>query len=162
MPEPELRSRAAFTVLGIHARIDPATADWDDLWRNRFMPRVAQIRPLATDECVYGVYLESDEEGLDEFWAGMAVPGVAVVPEGLSVCEVAATLEAVFPCTMATIGSTWRYIHDEWLPASPYRHHCDVAGFERYPPGADRGEAPVTIHVPLVRRTAAGGAGSPP
>ena len=153
MPEPTLRDRQSFVVLGIHARISPATADWDDLWRKRFMPRVAEIRPFATDECVYGVYLESDEEGLDDFWAGMAVQGVGTVPEGLSLCEAAATLEAVFECTMATIGSTWRLIHDQWLPSSPYRHHCEVAGYEQYPPGADRGDAPITIHVPLLKRT---------
>lgn len=152
MHEPELCDRQAFTVLGIYARLDPATADWGDLWRNRFMPRVGEIQPFATDDCVYGVYLESDEEGLDDFWAGMAVEGVRAVPDGLSLCEVAATLEAVFECTMATIGSTWRFIHDEWLPASAYRHHCDVAGYEQYPPGADRGEAPITIHVPLLKR----------
>jgi predicted transcriptional regulator YdeE len=62
MPEPKLQDRQPFTVLAIHARISPATADWGDLWRNRFMPRVKEILPCATDECVYGVYLETDEE----------------------------------------------------------------------------------------------------
>jgi predicted transcriptional regulator YdeE len=115
---PRLRDRQAFRVLGVHTRLDPATEDWARIWGQGFMPRAAEVRPFAVDDCVYGVFLES----------------------------------AVFECRMETIGATWRHVHDLWLPASPYRHHCAVAGFERYPPGAGEGGAPITIHVPIIPR----------
>ena len=63
MPEPTLRNREAFTVLGVYDRIDPANADWGGIW-GRFMHHMEKLKPMAIDDCVYGVYLETDEEGL--------------------------------------------------------------------------------------------------
>jgi predicted transcriptional regulator YdeE len=152
MAEPKLQERKPFTVLGVYQRLDPRTADWQDIWANKFGARRAEIEPFATDDSVYGVYIESGEPGLDDFWAGMAVEGVEQAPEGLSLRRIGGCLEAVFECTIPTLGATWGHIHQEWLPASEYRHGCHEAGFERFPPGCDQAGTPMTVHVPIVKR----------
>jgi len=38
---------------------------------------------------------------------------------------------AVFACTLPTLGDTYRYITEEWQPASAYEH-ADAPDFELY------------------------------
>ncbi len=58
---------------------------------------------------------------------------------------------AVFESTMATIGATYSFIHDEWLPGSGCVHLCPKRDFELYAPGTDAADSPVLIHIPLRR-----------
>jgi AraC family transcriptional regulator len=38
---------------------------------------------------------------------------------------------AVFPCTLATLGATYRYITEEWQPRAGHQH-ADAPDFELY------------------------------
>lgn len=62
--------------------------------------------------------------------------------------------EAVFECSLPTIGQTWGAIFGQWLPGSGHELDPSSACYERFPPGCHEGTAPVTIHVPIRPRAA--------
>jgi len=144
--------RSALTVMGIELRINPMAADWSDIWRNKYEPRLPEIEPFATDEACLGLYFGTGEAGMVDFVAGRPIKGVTVVPEGLVLREVPGATEAVFECTMETIGATWHAIFRDWLPASEYVADEGLPCYERFAPGCHEGTVPVTIHVPVKKK----------
>jgi len=151
--EPQLRDRPAFMVMGIQVRLEnPMTADYEAIWEQQFASREADIAPHTAEEAAYGVYFPTEQEGADDFVAGMAVSGVTAAPAGLVLREVPAAHEAVFECTMSNIGPTWQQIFETWMPAAGYELVRGAPPFERFPPGCHEGTAPVTIHVPVRKR----------
>ena len=142
-------------VMGVQVRLDnPMAADYESIWQQQFGPRQPEIAPYSSEEAAYGVYFPTEQEGVDDFVAGMAVSGVEEAPEGLVLREVPAAHEAVFRSGLRDLGATWQCIFGEWLPTSGYEHAMGGAPFERFPPGCHEGTAPVTIHVPVRKRPA--------
>jgi predicted transcriptional regulator YdeE len=150
MGEAELRRREAFTVMGIQVLVNPMATDYEAIWR-QFELREAEIAPHSPRKVYYGVFFPTDQEGLDDHLAGMAVEGVTEAPEGLVRRTVPAAEEAVFACTMDTIGATWAAAFGEWLPAHGYEYDHPSPCYERYVPGS-QGPVAVTIHIPLRRK----------
>ncbi len=150
--QPEFQDRPAFAVLGVLQRVNPMTADYHDIWLSRFGPREGEIRPFSTDQCHYAVYFCTGQQDQADLLVGMAVEGVESVPEGLTLREVPAAHEAVFPCTLATIGPTWGGIYGQWLAASGYERADGSADYERFPPEFEPGRDALTIHVPVRRK----------
>jgi AraC family transcriptional regulator len=150
--EPHIVHRQPFTVLGVLARCTPQSADFSDIWLNRFMARHDEISPHSTDGAFYGVDHLPGEDGTFEYIAGMAVVNRETVPEGLVLRAVPAARDAVCECTVATIGEAYERAFGEWLPASPYEHDRSLPGFEHYPPDTTTGDSPVLIHIPIQKR----------
>jgi len=150
--EPKIVEKEAFAVMGVSARGDPTTMDYEDIWGNRFMKHHDQVKALSTDGGYYGAYFDTGEENVAELVAGMAVGEVQNVPEGLVVRELPPATYAVFDCTVKTIGPTWQAIMGEWMPASGYEYDASKTSFEYYPPDTQDADAPVAIHVPVKRR----------
>jgi predicted transcriptional regulator YdeE len=146
--EAELTDRAAFSVMGIQVRINPMAADYEAIW-HQFLPREAEIAPSSSEPVYFGVFSPTDEEGQDDFIAGMAVTAVDAVPGGLVLREIGAAREAVFACTMATIGETWAGSFQDWMPANGYEYDHPRPCYERYVPDPAGGHPSVTIHIPI-------------
>ena len=118
---PKVVPREAFTVMGVSARCTPDTADVGAVGMDQLMSYHDCIQPLSTDKAYYGVWFETGEEGdLMAYFAGMAVPNVADVPESLVIREVPAAREAVCACPVKTSGESWEHSFEPWPPASPY------------------------------------------
>ena len=98
------------------------------------MPHHNRIQPLSTDKAYYGVWFETEEEGLMDHIAGMAVEETEGLPESFVAREVPAATYAVFECSVGTIGKTWDEIYRQWLPSSEYEADLECASFEYYPP----------------------------
>ncbi len=147
--EPTISDGSARTLLGIQVRINPMQADSDDIWRTQYEPRAEEIASFAIDEACLGVYFACGEKDLCDFMACRPVAAGAVAPEGLVVRDMPGGSEAVFQCTMSTIGSTWGGIFGEWLPSSGYAGDAARPCYERFAPGCHEGTVPVTIHVPV-------------
>lgn len=151
--EPKIITRESFTVLGIQARIDPMKADYGMIWEKQFMPHHDAIRSLAIDAGYYGVYFGTEEPGKVDFIAGISVGPVEHVPEGLVIREISPAKYAVVECNMEAIGPTWGFIYGEWLPnADHYEEETQKACFEYFPPGTEKGEGQVSIHVPVLEK----------
>ncbi len=147
--EPTITERPAVALLGVQVRINPMQADYTDIWRNQYEPRHGEIASFATDEACLGVYFDCGEAEMSDFVAGRPVAPGTTPPEGLVVREMPGGSEAVFECTMTTIGPTWGRIFGEWLPTSGYAHDEARPCYERFAPGCHEGAVPVTIHVPV-------------
>jgi len=147
--EPKIISRDAFTVMGVQERFTPGNEDYDAIWMKRFMSYHDQVQPLSTDKAYYGVSFETGIADTWDYVAGMAVANVGKAPQGLVMREVPPAREAVFQCTVKTIGETFDYIFKEWLPASPYEHDPSSSVFEYYPPDTATSDSPVFLHIPI-------------
>jgi predicted transcriptional regulator YdeE len=151
--EPKITTRESFTVLGVLNRIDPMSADYSTIWEKQFMPYHDTIRALANDTGYFGVYFGTEEPGKVDFIAGMSVGAVDHVPEGLVMREVPTAQYAVVDCGMDAIGPTWGFIYGEWLQKSDrYTEATEKACFEYFPPGIEKGEGKVSIHVPVIEK----------
>jgi predicted transcriptional regulator YdeE len=149
--EPQVVELEAFAILGLMERFMPEKEDFEGIWK-RFMAYHDQIHPLSTDQAYYGACFGTEEERQMDYLAGMAVWGVAEVPEGLTLREVPASLYAVFECTVRTISDTYDRIFSEWVPTAGYGrpdHRSPKADFERYPPNTNSGDTPVLLHIAL-------------
>jgi len=132
----------------IGARINPATADYQDLWGRQFAAREAEIAALAVEPGYYALYGCSGEPGVADFVAGMSVKPPDPVPAGLTLRLVPAGRYASFPCAMATISVTWGRV-DEWFETSGHVREVARPDLEYYAPNASGPDAPVTILVPV-------------
>jgi predicted transcriptional regulator YdeE len=147
--EPEVAQRDGFSVMGVVTRGKPAEIDFHAFWMNQFMAHHDRIKPLSTDPAYYGVCFETDEEGVIDYVAGMAVRAGTAAAEGLVVRDVPAERDAVFACTVETIGQTWHGIFGDWLASSPYEYDDAAPCYEHYPPDTKGQDSPVSIHVPV-------------
>jgi AraC family transcriptional regulator len=147
--KPELVDHKTIKVLGIQRRIDPMKTDYQKLWRDELAPYYATIGQLGRTEGWFGVYFPCEEEGKVDFIAGMAVGDLDEVPEGLVVREVPAARMAVFTSNIRKLGDTWRNIYESWLGEAGLVEDETTACFEYFPPGAEMGNADVSVNVPV-------------
>ncbi len=148
--EARISERGPFAVMGTLTHIsmaDESAEAYGAIWKD-FESRHDEIKSLSTDKAYYGVSFATDEEGVVDYVAGMAVGEVRVVPKGLVIRPVSAARCAVFECHLQAIGKTYRYVFTEWLPGSPYEVDSAAPAYERYPPAGDEG-SPVRIYIPI-------------
>ena len=153
MTPPIITTRPSFFALGVVRRCDsPETTDFEGIW-HEFLRHEAEIKPHSIELVWYGIGFPVAGGGGFDYLAGMAVEGVAEVPEGLQLREVPEATEAVFACTMATIGETYAFAYHEWLPASEYVCGEPLPWIEKYMPTAGEGsELRIEIHIPLRKK----------
>ncbi|NIR00939.1 MAG: hypothetical protein GTN78_12185 [Gemmatimonadales bacterium] len=122
-------------------------ADYGAIWEEQFDKQEEAVKALAKDEGYYGVFFPTEEPGVVDFVAGMAVRELPEVPAGLVAREVPEGEHAVAQCGIDAIGATWAFFDKQWMPPPPYQQDPTSACFEYFPPGVHSGEALVSIHV---------------
>jgi predicted transcriptional regulator YdeE len=156
--KPKIITLDPFEVMGTMSRIKPEEESSETyvlVWKT-FESHLDTIRPQSTDQAYYGVNFPTEDEGVFDYVAGMAVAGADAPSEGLVIRRIPAARYAVFECPASKIGETYQHIFRTWLPGSPYQTSISVPVFEQYAP---EGEDPlVRIHVPIEEKPA----GSPP
>jgi AraC family transcriptional regulator len=83
--------------------------------------------------------------------AGAEVSQADEVPAGMMHMSVPAQKYAVFPCTLGTLGATYRYITEVWQPQSGYEH-ADAPDFELYeeePGPGDPKDMKLSVYWPI-------------
>lgn len=135
--EPRIVTKPAFTVVGLpfsghisHAPFEGGSENNEigDLW-DRLSGRVPEIKNI----CGPGVGLCYGMPSESEPWyiAGHEVARAEDVPDDMMSMTVPMQRYAVFACTLGTLGETYRYITEEWQPATGHQH-ADVPDFEYY------------------------------
>ncbi len=133
MIEPQIVPMESFYVVGMEARfigaLSPEANNFDvipPLW-DRFINRMGQVEGRS-DEATYGLVItrpERERSHPDEllYVAGVAVHGVASLPEGMVCHKVPASTFAVFTHRgpISKLTETVRMAVDVWLPSSGYR-----------------------------------------
>jgi predicted transcriptional regulator YdeE len=126
--QPKIVIKPAFTVVGMVYEGKNENNEIAEMW-GRFNPRISEITDIIGD--AYGVCEPAKEDGTFRYLAGMAVSGAGQVPDGMETWEVQAQQYAVFPTTLPTIGETYKYIFEDWLPSSGYAY-AGTPDFELY------------------------------
>jgi predicted transcriptional regulator YdeE/effector-binding domain-containing protein len=154
--EPKIVEKAAFTVVGLpftgfisHQPFANGSGNneiglvWDQL--NARMGEIAQINGPA-----YGVCFGQPNDKEPWYLAGFEVAQATNIPSGMTSMTVPAQKYAVFPCTMETLGETYRYIVQEWQPSSGYEH-ADAPDFEYYDeePDGDPKQMRLSVYWPV-------------
>jgi len=147
--EPSVVTRQAFTALGIQLRINPRAADYRAIWEEQFMEYHEAIKALAQEEGYYGIYFRTDEPGVVDCAAGMAVGRLSQAPDGLVTREVPGAQYAVAQCGMHSIGATWGFLYERWIEQSPYQEDPTSACFDYFPSDVHSSNSLVSIHVPI-------------
>jgi len=129
------------------------------LW-NDFIARMEELGKTAVPDCSLGVCLNEinkDHDGSEifEYLACRVVKDDSIIPSGMEYHEIPAQLIAVFTHfgTLDTLGETYGYIYDQWLPKSEYKI-IDAAEVEWYDSRFKFGEkdSQMDIHIPIAKK----------
>lgn len=145
--------RNAFEVMGTMTRITPEEEQSEKyglIWKE-FESYHDQIKQSSLDRKYYGVTFNTNEEGVFDYLAGMAVKDIKEISENLVVHEIPITLYAVFECPVTKIGELYSFIFGDWLPGSQYKINTTAPSFEEYPPEGKEA-APILIHIPVKKK----------
>ena len=129
--QPQFVTRPAFTVVGMLIHPKPMSPEIPQLWQ-QFGPRMGEVQHLAEPGVSYGLMDHFDQElGQLDYMAGESVTQVVDLPAGMTTWQVPANTYAVFETTLPTIGKTFDFIYNSWLPTAGY-HQAAAPYFERY------------------------------
>ena len=126
----------------------------NDIWMNRFMKYDERLKPYSADKAYYGAWTWKTPGMVPVYMAGMAVEGLAEIPDGLEEIVLSAARYAIFDATVSTFGQVYDEIYSRWLPSSPYEYDIAGADFEYYPPNTMNGESATQIYIPIKAREA--------
>ena len=145
--QPKIISKPAFTAVGMLYHGKNENQEIAQMW-GQFNPRSSEIKNIT--DGAFGVCGHTQEDGSFDYLAGFAVSSIESLPQGMVSWEVPAQQYAVFPCTLPTLGKTYQYAFETWLPASGYKY-TKGPDFEYYDenfePGND--ESILTIYIPI-------------
>jgi len=150
--QPQIMTKPAFTVVGMLIHTKPMTPDIPHLWQ-QFGPRMDEVPHLAEPGVSYGLMEHFDEMSRLDYMAGEAVEKVVDLPAGMARWDVPTNTYVVFEATLPTIGDTFGYIYNTWLPTSGYQQ---AAGpyFERYGEtfNPDDPTSKLSIYIPVEKK----------
>jgi AraC family transcriptional regulator len=142
--EPEIKSKPAFTVVGIKYRGKNENNEIPQLWFT-LGPRINEIKHRVGP--AYGVMDNHDEEsGAFDYIAGIEVDSSADIPEGMVSIDVPDQTYAVFTSTLPTLLKTYQHVCKTWLPQSDYRR-ADGPEFELYDATFNPADETSELHV---------------
>jgi len=135
--EPRIVTKPAFTVVGLPFTGFITNAPYEagnenneigKVW-DAFNARIAEVKHVSGP--VYGLCFGMPNDKEPWYIAGIEVAREEDVPAGMLSMTVPAQKYAVFPCTLGTLGATYRFISEEWQPRSGHEH-ADAPDFELY------------------------------
>ena len=145
--EPRIVTKPAFTVVGLpftgFVSAPPYEGGVENneigvVW-DQFNARCGEIKHFCGP--VVGLCFGMPNEEEPWYIAGAGVSEVEALPEGMMSVTVPAQKYAVFPCTVGTIGATYRTITEEWQPRTGHEH-AEAPDFELYDEEPDPNEPP--------------------
>jgi len=151
--QPQFVTKPTFTVAGMRIHTKPMTPEIPNLWQ-QFGPRMGEIQHSAEHHVAYGLMDHFDQEiGKFDYMAGVAVVKADDLPTGMTGWDVPANTYAVFEATLPTLGETFGYIYNTWLPTSGYQQAAGP-NFERYGEtfNPDDPTSKLSIYIPVEKR----------
>lgn len=155
--EPRIVNKPAFTVVGVPFTGLVTSAPFDNSDQNNeigkawdeFNARCSEIRDICGP--AYGLCFGMPNDREPWYIAGIEVERAEQIPPGMMSRTVPAQKYAVFQCTLATLGATYRHITEEWQPRSGFEH-ADAPDFELYDEefdAADAGHGKLSVYWPI-------------
>jgi DNA-binding transcriptional MerR regulator/predicted transcriptional regulator YdeE len=144
--EPRIVTKPAFIVVGLPFTGFITSSPYEGgnenneigkVW-DEFNRRGAEIKHVCGP--AYGLCFGMPNAQEPWYIAGAEVSQVADLPTGMMSMVVPAQKYAVFPCTLGTLGATYRYITEEWQPRTGFEHAL-APDFELYDEEFDPNDA---------------------
>ncbi len=135
--EPRIINLPTFTVVGLPFTGFITSAPYEGgnenneigkVW-DQFNVRCGEIKNYCGP--VVGLCFGMPNDREPWYIAGAGVSKVEDLPDGMMSITVPAQKYAVFPCTVGTIGATYRTITEEWQPRTGHEH-AEAPDFELY------------------------------
>jgi AraC family transcriptional regulator len=149
--EPEIKSKPAFTVVGMKYRGKNEKDEIPQLWF-KFGRRMNEIKHKIGP--AYGIRDNYDDKsGEFDYVAGIEVDSSADIPERMVRMDVPEQTYVVFTCTLPTLGETFHHVYTTWLPQSGYTR-VDGPEFELYDETFNPADetSMLYIYVPVVKK----------
>lgn len=153
--EPRIVTKPAFTVAGLPYTgfnsnpPDEGPNEISKVW-DKLNMRFGEIKNICGP--AYGLCFGMPNDKEPWYIAGFEVSKVEGLPADMLSLSVPAQKYAVFPCTLGTIGATYRYITEEWLPRTGHEHAA-APDFELYEEEPNPNEPPedmkLSIYFPI-------------
>lgn len=157
--QPTFRAKEGFKIVGVERYTGVGISAIQEAWEE-FGRRSREILHKREPIAVYGFedysrdfVMNAGEFPKFYYIAALEVDSLSDIPAGMVGKEVPAANYATFRYQgpVAGISTFFRYIYDEWLPASGYKLDPNINGdFERPQPHGDNGEADEEIWLPVV------------
>lgn len=154
--EPKIVEKPAFTIVGLPFTGFISHEPYADGQQNNeigkvwdeFNARYAEIPNRSGP--VYGLCFAMPNDKEPWYIAGVEVSQVGQLPAGMTSMSVPAQRYAAFPCTLGTLGETYRYISEEWQPRSGYEHAAgpDFEYYDQMYEG-DPQQMPLSVYWPI-------------
>ena len=154
-----ITERERLKVIGMKISTTMKENSIPQLW-NDFIARMDELTEIAVPDCSLGVCLneineDHDESEIFDYLACKVVKDDSTIPSGMEYHEIPAQLVAVFTHlgTLDTLGETYDYIYDKWLPEGEYKI-IDAAEVEWYDSRFKYGEedSQIDIHIPIAKK----------
>jgi AraC family transcriptional regulator len=148
--QPAVVTKPSFSVVGLRIRTQAMTQAIPELWQ-QFGPQIDAVPQIAEPQVSYGLMDNFDPAvGQLDYMAGVAVVPEADLPTGMTRWDVPANNYVVFETTIPTLGETFGYIYNTWLPTSGY-HQAAGPYFERYGESFDPADpaSTLSIYIPV-------------
>ena len=155
--EPKIVNKPSFTVVGLPFTGFISHSPYENSDSNNEIGKVWDVFNARADEVklacgpAYGLCFAMPNDKEPWYIAGVEVEQAAEIPAGMISKTVPAQKYAVFPCTLATLGATYRHIIEEWQPQSGYEH-AEAPDFECYDQDFDPAEPqnmPLSVYWPI-------------
>lgn len=120
---PEIIARDEFIVVGIRTVLDLSEDTAGELWKDKFLPRRAELG-AGKSRCfgVFSVLSDDEIDGRCEYVAGAATDSLEDIPVGMVGWVVpAGTYAEAEACGLGCISPTCREVIADWLPDSGYK-----------------------------------------
>ena len=154
--EPKIVSKPAFKSIGLSYVGKNEQGEIPQMW-GTFNARAGELFAQSTNKsCCYGLCFTRPEElkeGEFEYVAAFEVADDLNIPEGMVYREVPAHKFAVFTHKgkLDTLGKTYQYIYETWLPQSGLEVHPDKFDMElydeRFIPDSDESEFDILVAI---------------
>jgi AraC family transcriptional regulator len=155
--DPRIVTKPAFTVVGLPFTGFISSAPYEGGNESNEIGKVwvelnrrhNEIRAICGP--AYGLCFGMPNEREPWYIAGLEVSRVENLPAGMISRSTPEQKYAVFPCTLGTLGATYRQIAEEWQPRTGYEH-ADAPDFEYYDEGPGPGdprEMKLSIYWPI-------------
>ncbi|MFX0184994.1 MAG: GyrI-like domain-containing protein [Candidatus Hodarchaeota archaeon] len=150
--EVEIKTRSAFTVMGMKARGKEPKDFIPKLW-DRFIERYDEIKEKIKTKTAYGISYEKDK-GTKEFsfLAAYEIDPNTVMPEGMIALHIPELTYVVIKCTLPTLFEAWDFAGD-WIAKNGYRDIShNFPEYEVYPETFENEKKdPMYIYVPVIK-----------
>jgi predicted transcriptional regulator YdeE/DNA-binding transcriptional MerR regulator len=145
--EPKIATKPAFKAVGMLYKGKNQNQEIAQMW-SKFNPRMSEIKDIA--DGAFGLCKPSDESGVFQYLACMAVKECKEAPPGMEIWEVPEQKYVIFPCTLPTLHETYRYAFETWIPQSGYEYSRGI-DFEYYDESFDPNnkDSQLFIYIPL-------------